>query len=58
MRLTREDVFFNRMNVLGIESDTTRTQNYFEAANTKKTFLNPLIESLGQLRNNWLLNAQ
>ena len=50
--------FFNRMNVLGIESDTTRTQNYFEAANTKKTFLNPLIESLGQLRNDWLLNAQ
>ena len=50
--------FFNRMNVLGIESDTTSTQNYFEAANTKKTFLNPLIESLGQLRNDWLLNAQ
>lgn len=48
--------FFNRMNVLVIENNKTKTENYFEASNAKKTFFNPLIENIGQLRNEWVLN--
>lgn len=50
--------FFNRMIILEIDNESTRTLNYFEAINTQKTFLNPLIESLGQLRNDWFLNIR
>ncbi len=50
--------FFNRMKVLEIENDSVKTQNYFEAANSKKTFLNPLLETLGQLRNQWVVNQK
>lgn len=48
--------FFNRMQVLALENNLTSIQNYFEASKEKKSFLNPLIENLGQLRNEWLLN--
>ncbi len=50
--------FFNRMNVLEIENESTKIQSYFDAVNSEKTFFNPLIENLGQLRNEWVLNQK
>jgi hypothetical protein len=47
--------FFNRMNVLEFEDEKTNTTNYFEAIEKKRTFLNPLIESLSELRGSWLV---
>jgi hypothetical protein len=49
--------FFNRMNVLEFDGEKTNTTNYFEAIEKKSTFLNPLIESLFELRGSWLQNA-
>jgi hypothetical protein len=49
--------FFNRMNVLEFDGEKTNTTNYFEAIEKKRTFLNPLIESLSELRGSWLQNA-
>jgi hypothetical protein len=46
--------FFNRMNVLEFDGEKTITTNYFEAIEKKRTFLNPLIESLSELRSSWL----
>jgi len=46
--------FFNRMNVLEFDGEKTNTTNYFEAIEKKRTFLNPLIESLSELRSSWL----
>jgi hypothetical protein len=47
--------FFNRMNVLEFDGEKTNTTNYFEAIEKKRTFLNPLIESLSELRGSWLV---
>ncbi len=47
--------FFNRMNVLEFDGEKTNTTNYFEAIEKKRTFLNPLIESLSELRGSWLI---
>ncbi len=49
--------FFNRMNVLEFDGEKTNTTNYFEAIEKKRTFLNPLIKSLSELRGSWLQNA-
>lgn len=48
--------FFNRMNVLSIINENeTKTSNYFEAINDKILFLNPLVQNLGELRENWII---
>lgn len=49
--------FFNRMNVLEIENNSFKTQNYFEVSNSNKAYLNPLIENLVQLRNEWVVKS-
>jgi hypothetical protein len=51
--------FFNRLNVLKFIGDTdTETSNYFTAMNGVEPYLNPLIQNLGELRNNWLVNPK
>jgi hypothetical protein len=48
--------FFNRLNVLTFVSENeTKSSNYFEAMKGTIPYLNPLIETLGELRENWLL---
>lgn len=48
--------FFNRMNVLSIINENeTKTSNYFEAIDDKILFLNPLVQTLGELRENWII---
>lgn len=50
--------FFNRMNVLSIINENeTKTSNYFEAINDKILFLNPLVQNLGELRENWIIKT-
>ena len=49
--------FFNRMNVVSIVNDNEiQTSNYFEASNGVNPFLNPLIQTLEELRENWIVN--
>ena len=49
--------FFNRVNVLKLENENeTITANYFETIHRNQSFLNPLIQNIGQLRNNWIVN--
>jgi hypothetical protein len=49
--------FFNRMNVVSIVNDNEiQTSNYFEASNGVIPFLNPLIQTLEELRENWIVN--
>jgi hypothetical protein len=46
--------FFNRMNVLTFPNENEwKLSNYFDAKNGHVPYLNPLIETLGQLRNEW-----
>jgi hypothetical protein len=48
--------FFNRLNVLTFVSENkTKSSNYFQAMKGTIPYLNPLIETLGELRENWLL---
>ncbi|MBM3185160.1 MAG: hypothetical protein FJZ67_02580 [Bacteroidetes bacterium] len=46
--------FFNRLNVLSfINENETQTINYFKAISGKNPYLNPLIQTLGELKGNW-----
>jgi len=46
--------FFNRMNVLTFPNENEwKLSNYFDAKNGHVPYFNPLIETLGQLRNEW-----
>lgn len=50
--------FFNRMIVLSIINDNeTKSSNYFEAKKSNVPYLNPLIHSLGELRNSWVVTG-
>ncbi len=50
--------FFNRLNVLTIIKDNeTKSSNYFEAINSNIPYFNPLIQTLGELRDSWLVNG-
>jgi hypothetical protein len=45
------------MNVVSIVNDNEmQTTNYFEASNGVNPFLNPLIQTLEELRENWIVN--
>ncbi len=49
--------FFNRLNVLSIFNESeTKIVNYFEAMKGNIPYFNPLIQTLGELRENWVLN--
>lgn len=48
--------FFNRMNVLGFVNNEWKTLNYFDATNKGLIYLNPLVQNLGELRGNWVMN--
>jgi hypothetical protein len=48
--------FFNRMNVLSfINENQTQAANYFEVTKGTNPYLNPLIQTLGELRSNWII---
>jgi len=49
--------FFNRLNVLAfLNENETQTTNYFDATKGNIPYLNPLIQTLGELRENWIIN--
>ncbi len=50
--------FFNRMNVLGFVNNEWKTLNYFDATNKGLIYLNPLVQNLGELRGNWVVNDE
>lgn len=51
--------FFNRLNVLALlNEDETQTTNYFDATKGYHPYLNPLIQTLGELRENWIMNQR
>jgi hypothetical protein len=51
--------FFNRMSVLSfIDDNQTQDSNYFEATKGTNPYLNPLIQTLGELRSNWIISSK
>ena len=50
--------FFNRLKVLSFANDEPHLISYHDATNQQLPFLNPLISSLGELRNSWMLNVK
>ena len=51
--------FFNRMNVLAFVNESEiRSVNYFDAVNSRQSYLNPLIDKLEDLRSNWLISTK
>jgi hypothetical protein len=50
--------FFNRLNVLSwVNENETRVFSYFEAINSDITYFNPSIQTLGELRGNWIIKS-
>jgi hypothetical protein len=48
--------FFNRLNVLSVIGENeTKISNFFEASKGTVPYLNPIIETLGELRSNWII---
>lgn len=46
--------FFNRMNILIIENDTPKIIHFNDISNYSDSIVyNPLVQSLGELRNSW-----
>jgi hypothetical protein len=48
--------FFNRLKVLAFLENQWQTKNYFEVQEDKLPYLNPTIQTLGELRTNWIQN--
>lgn len=46
--------FFNRLLVLEIDGEELTTSNYFEAVKSNKRYLNPLAQTLEELRYHWI----
>lgn len=47
--------FFNRLNVLSLVDNETKISGFFEVTKGKEPYLDPLIQTLGELRENWIL---
>jgi hypothetical protein len=41
-----------------VNESEIRSVNYFDAVNSRQSYLNPLIDKLEDLRSNWLISTK